>query len=284
MYGPIQRTMKKNYTIIFLVALLYLLAPSNSIAQKSNDKDSSKERGSQGGNCRNPSHDHSKDGGAKDGSCSDAGKNDDDKNTGGKDDSGKDKDSKGSTCGNPSHDHSKDGGAKDGSCSESGKNRDDKNTGGMDDSGKDKDGKGSTCGNPSHDHSKDGGAKDGSCGSGGVVGAGSGGNGGGTENGGDGTADSGQKPTCDGNSFSSEITNKKIISETCVEYEVKVSYDGTRTFGLSHFTMAIPCGEVNNISNSENWQQVFGKDPTTGVYGLKIDNIKRTPRLLAPMH
>jgi len=37
--------------------------------------------------------------------------------------------------------------------------------------------------------------------------------------------------------------------------------------------LAIPCGEVKNISNSENWQQVFGKDPTTGVYGLKIDNI-----------
>ena len=81
------------------------------------------------------------------------------------------------------------------------------------------------------------------------------------------------KPTCEGNSYSSEIISRDVISETCVEYEVKVSYDGTRAFGLSHFTLAIPCGEVKNISNSENWKQVFGKDPTTGVYGLKIDDI-----------
>ncbi len=82
-----------------------------------------------------------------------------------------------------------------------------------------------------------------------------------------------QQPTCEGNSYSSEIISKKIVSETCVEYEIKVSYDGTRSFGLSHFTMAIPCGEIRNVSNSENWKQVFGKDPTTGVDGLKIDNI-----------
>lgn len=82
------------------------------------------------------------------------------------------------------------------------------------------------------------------------------------------------KPTCEGNSYSTEIVSKKTISQTCVEYVVKVSYDGTRAFGLSHFTLAIPCGEVKNISNSENWKQVFGKDPTTGVYGLKIDDIK----------
>lgn len=81
------------------------------------------------------------------------------------------------------------------------------------------------------------------------------------------------KPTCEGNSYSAEIVSKKTISQTCVEYVVKVSYDGTRSFGLSHFTLAIPCGEVKNISNSENWKQVFGKDPTTGVYGLKIDDI-----------
>ena len=81
------------------------------------------------------------------------------------------------------------------------------------------------------------------------------------------------KPTCEGNSYSTEIVSKKTISQTCVEYVVKVSYDGTRAFGLSHVTLAIPCGEVKNISNSENWKQVFGKDPTTGVYGLKIDDI-----------
>ena len=81
------------------------------------------------------------------------------------------------------------------------------------------------------------------------------------------------KPTCEGNSFSSEIIKEVQVSETCVQYEIKVSYDGTRTFGLSHYSIGIPCGQVTNISNSENWKQVFGKDPTTGVYGLKIDDI-----------
>ena len=82
-----------------------------------------------------------------------------------------------------------------------------------------------------------------------------------------------QKPSCSGNSFSSEVIKKVKISETCTEYEIKVSYDGTRSFGLSHYSIGIPCGTVKNVWNSENWKEVFGKDPTTGVYGLKIDNI-----------
>ncbi len=81
------------------------------------------------------------------------------------------------------------------------------------------------------------------------------------------------EPTCEGNSFSSEIIKEVQLSETCVQYEIKVSYDGTRTYGLSHYTIAIPCGQVTNISNSETWKQVFGTDPTTGVHGLKIDDI-----------
>jgi hypothetical protein len=82
-----------------------------------------------------------------------------------------------------------------------------------------------------------------------------------------------QKPSCAGNSFSSEVIKKVKISETCTEYEIKVSYDGTRSFGLSHYSIGIPCGTVKNVWNSENWKTVFGKDPTTGVYGLKIDDI-----------
>jgi hypothetical protein len=82
-----------------------------------------------------------------------------------------------------------------------------------------------------------------------------------------------QQPSCTGNSFSSEVIKGVQVSENCVEYEIKVSYDGTKSFGLSHYSIAIPCGDVSNISNSENWKQVFGKDPKTGVYGLKIDDI-----------
>ena len=63
-----------------------------------------------------------------------------------------------------------------------------------------------------------------------------------------------QKPSCDSDSYSSEVLKETQISETCIEYEIKVSYDGTRSFGLSHYSMAIPCGEVKNVSNSENWK------------------------------
>lgn len=79
--------------------------------------------------------------------------------------------------------------------------------------------------------------------------------------------------TCKSDSYSSEILKEEKISETCTAYEIKVSYDGTRTQGLSHYSIAIPCGEVKNLSNSENWKMVFGKDRTTGVYGLKVDDI-----------
>ncbi len=82
-----------------------------------------------------------------------------------------------------------------------------------------------------------------------------------------------KKPSCNSDSYSSEILKEEQISETCIRYEIKVSYDGTRSYGLSHYSIAIPCGEVKNVSNSENWKMVFGKDRTTGVYGLKVDDI-----------
>jgi hypothetical protein len=81
------------------------------------------------------------------------------------------------------------------------------------------------------------------------------------------------QPSCDSDSFSSEVLNREQISETCVKYTIKVSYDGTKTFALSHYSMAIPCGEIKDASNSKNYPMVFGKDRTTGVYGLKVDNV-----------
>src|SRR3990170_4664875 len=74
------------------------------------------------------------------------------------------------------------------------------------------------------------------------------------------------KPSCSSDSYSSEVLKEVQISETCIQYEIKVSYDGTKSFGLSHYSIAIPCGEVKDFSNSENWKMVFGKDRTTGVY------------------
>ena len=60
-----------------------------------------------------------------------------------------------------------------------------------------------------------------------------------------------QKPSCDSDSYSSEVLKEQQISETCIQYEIKVSYDGTRTFGLSHYSIGIPCGEIKDASNSE---------------------------------
>ncbi|HZB11916.1 MAG TPA: SprB repeat-containing protein, partial [Chryseolinea sp.] len=82
-----------------------------------------------------------------------------------------------------------------------------------------------------------------------------------------------KKPTCNGDAYSTEIVKETQISESCIKYEIKVSYDGTRAYGLSHYSLAIPCGEVKDLWNSEGWKMVFGKDRTTGVYGLKIDDI-----------
>jgi hypothetical protein len=80
-------------------------------------------------------------------------------------------------------------------------------------------------------------------------------------------------PSCDSDSFSSEVVKEEKISETCVKYEIKVSYDGTKTYGLSHYSIGIPCGEIKDATNSEGWKMEFGKDRTTGVYGLKVDDI-----------
>jgi hypothetical protein len=86
-----------------------------------------------------------------------------------------------------------------------------------------------------------------------------------------------KKPSlsCDKHGFSSEVIKEEQVSETCVQYEIKVSYDGTKNYGLSHYSIAIPCGEIKDASNSEGWDMEFGKDPKTGVYGLKVDNINR---------
>ncbi|HEX6223070.1 MAG TPA: hypothetical protein VFZ52_01585 [Chryseolinea sp.] len=83
-----------------------------------------------------------------------------------------------------------------------------------------------------------------------------------------------KKPTsCKDDAYSTEIIKEEQVSESCVNYEIKVSYDGSRTYGLSHYSLAIPCGEVKNLWNSEGWKMVLGKDRTTGVYGLKVDDI-----------
>jgi hypothetical protein len=70
-------------------------------------------------------------------------------------------------------------------------------------------------------------------------------------------------------------SSEEIISTdgSCTTYKITVSTNGNCRHDLSHWVVAIPCGEVKNYSNSEGWKMVIGKDPTTGLYGLKVDDI-----------
>ena len=95
------------------------------------------------------------------------------------------------------------------------------------------------------------------------------------------TAQSGKekkpKPTppadCDGLCFKTEVMSATINANCCTDYVLRVSSDGTCRYDLSHFTVALPCGTVSNLSNSRGWKNVIGKDPTTGLNGFKIDDI-----------
>jgi hypothetical protein len=78
---------------------------------------------------------------------------------------------------------------------------------------------------------------------------------------------------CSTTCFSTEVVSANRLSGTCTAYEMKVSFSGECSHALSHFTVAVPCGVVQNLWNSQNWAQVIGTDPTTGLKGFKIDNI-----------
>lgn len=78
---------------------------------------------------------------------------------------------------------------------------------------------------------------------------------------------------CEGNCFSTQVISASINANCCTEYVLRVSHDGTCRYDLSHFTVALPCGTIDSLSNSRNWKQEIGKDPTTGLNGFKIDNI-----------
>lgn len=78
---------------------------------------------------------------------------------------------------------------------------------------------------------------------------------------------------CEGNCFTTQVIKAEITGDCCTEYTLRVSHDGTCRYDLSHFTVALPCGTVESLSNSRNWKQEIGKDPTTGLRGFKIDDI-----------
>lgn len=81
-------------------------------------------------------------------------------------------------------------------------------------------------------------------------------------------------PNCpDSSCFETNIVMQQT-SGNCTTYTLQVGHDGTCPYDLSHFTVAVPCGQVSNVSNSGGWAIEVGNiDPTTGVKGFKIDNI-----------
>ena len=87
------------------------------------------------------------------------------------------------------------------------------------------------------------------------------------------SAQSKKERDCSTTCFSSQVVSVERISASCSSYELKVSYSGDCAHALSHYTVAVPCGKIEHIWNSENWAQVIGTDPTTGLSGFKIDNI-----------
>lgn len=54
---------------------------------------------------------------------------------------------------------------------------------------------------------------------------------------------------------------------------MKVNTNGACRYELSHWTIALPCGKPKHYTNSQGWKMEYGKDPTTGLYGLKVDDI-----------
>ena len=83
-----------------------------------------------------------------------------------------------------------------------------------------------------------------------------------------------KEKNCETSCFQTEIIQVENLGN-CQKYELEVSHMGNCTFALSHFTVAVPCGTVANVSNSENWPiETDILDPKTQLYGFKIDDIR----------
>lgn len=80
---------------------------------------------------------------------------------------------------------------------------------------------------------------------------------------------------CAGNCFTTKVVKAEKNANGCTEYKLEISHDGSCRYDLSHYTVEVPCGQIKDLRNSENWKQVFGKDPKTGLTGFKIDDIPR---------
>lgn len=69
-------------------------------------------------------------------------------------------------------------------------------------------------------------------------------------------------------------TGVSKIDDLCYTYIATVKTDGTCRYDLSHLTIEVEDGYVQSVFNSKGWKtELNSTDPTTGYYGLKIDDI-----------
>lgn len=80
-------------------------------------------------------------------------------------------------------------------------------------------------------------------------------------------------PECNLSGLSTTVMKVEQLEGGCTKYTFSVTTNGTCRYDLSHYTVAIPCGTVQDISNSRQWKQEVGTDPTTGLTGFKIDDV-----------
>ncbi|AHM60822.1 gliding motility-like protein [Flammeovirgaceae bacterium 311] len=80
-------------------------------------------------------------------------------------------------------------------------------------------------------------------------------------------------PACADGCFSTDLISTSN-SGSCTTYTLKVNAGSDCRYDLSHFEVAVPCGQVSSMNNSKGWPMSVGLDPTTGVYGIKVDNIQ----------
>lgn len=78
---------------------------------------------------------------------------------------------------------------------------------------------------------------------------------------------------CADNCFDTKILSVTETA-TCKTVTMEVSAGNDCNYALSHFSVAVACGSVSNVKNSGGWKVVVGTDPTTGISGFKIDDIK----------
>ncbi|WP_439182296.1 T9SS type A sorting domain-containing protein [Carboxylicivirga taeanensis] len=82
-------------------------------------------------------------------------------------------------------------------------------------------------------------------------------------------------PSCENNCLDIAGMKIELTDDGCYKYTAEVITNGNCQYDLSHLTIHIDEGAVSEVSNSKNWPvEMNSTDPTTGLYGFKIDNIE----------